>query len=233
MIPLIFCLLSFGALGTDCPKYICNRTSVGKDEMCTFWRYNDLHISPCSDNDLICVLPSGMEDNGICTNKNEVPSALPGDYCTNDEQCLYESKCLGNVCKGMKANDSCILDEHCDVELYCDGAKCKEPQENCTKEGECASNKMCYGGKCVALFSLDNNANSTIPGICKSYYVEDTKCVEGPTLVNKETLNCPNTSSCTYKVLDKEFNKSCICGQTENGSRFCPLEKGDFYVSKV
>ena len=117
--------------------------------------------------------------------------------------------------------------------MYCGGGKCKEPQNDCKEEGKCASDKICYEGECVDLFSFDNDKPSTIPGICKSYYVEGGKCVEGPILVNKETLNCPNSRDCTYKVLNKEFNKSCICGQDEDGNKFCPLEKGDFYLSKV
>lgn len=217
----------------SCPKYFCSKHSVGEGKVCASWADNGLYMHPCSGDNLVCVMPSGMEDDGVCTNNDKVPSSLPGDYCVNSNQCMYGSVCKGNVCKGKSENEHCTLDEHCDVEMYCKLGRCRSVGDSCKDNEKCASDKLCHNGVCVALFSLENGANATVPGVCKSYYASGGVCRPGPTLVDKETLACPKSRLCTYKTFNGSFSRPCSCSKTEEGSLYCPLEKGDFYIHRV
>lgn len=230
---LIFLLvLASFTFNMNCPRYVCNRLELKKGNICANRTDDGISLSTCIEKDTICALPIGMEDHGYCMDKKEIPSVLPGDYCINDKQCMYESKCVGNVCKGKDKEKKCKIDEECDVEKHCYEGKCQDVGDDCTFHGKCASNKICYATKCVKLFSLENSEKSPFPGLCKSYYTYNGSCAEGPKLLSQNNLVCAN--QCSYKINDKVIQSPCLCGRTENDSvQYCALGKGDFDLAKV
>ena len=67
-------------------------------------------------------------------NSTKYPSRLPGEYCDDSSQCLYNKNCTENICRGKSVGDFCQFDGECDIELYCYKSKCKEPTDNCKEE---------------------------------------------------------------------------------------------------
>lgn len=232
----ILILLAVAALSSaqsQCPEIVCNKT-VAKDGLCSRWVSKRLFMNMC-EKDQFCSLPLDLTKEGHCVKVSETPRLLPGEYCEYNKQCLHGNICEKSVCRGNEKGKPCMVDGNCDVELYCNSAKrCTAPTKDCSKTGKCKSNEICLEGVCVILGQLKNGSHSTVPGACRSYYVRDGKCAEGPRLHENDRFMCPHDEQCRYmrghKVL---FASKCICSGSLAVRAFCAPGLGDIDTRDV
>eukprot|EP00826_Nyctotherus_ovalis_P056362 TRINITY_DN758_c0_g2_i2.p1 TRINITY_DN758_c0_g2~~TRINITY_DN758_c0_g2_i2.p1 ORF type:complete len:259 (-),score=40.63 TRINITY_DN758_c0_g2_i2:456-1232(-) len=230
---ILLAVATLGSAQNRCPEIVCNET-VAKDGLCSRWVSKKLFMNMCK-KDQFCFLPLDVAKEGHCVKMNEMPRLLPGEYCDSNKQCLHGSICEKNVCKGNEKGKPCNIDENCDVELYCDSTKrCAAPTKDCSKTGKCKSNEVCLKGACVTIGQLKDGVDSTVPGACRSYYVRDKKCAEGPRLHENDRLMCPYDEQCRYNHRGKEvFSSKCICSGSLAVGAFCAPGLGDVDTSGV
>jgi len=219
---------------TECPDIICNESSMN-GSVCAKWDEKSLILNKCKEDE-ICVLPLNITEDGNCQKIDETATLLPGEYCTNPKQCLYENECANNVCKGKKPNEDCTHDGNCDVELHCNSKKkCANSADSCSETEKCKSNQICLYGKCVILGQLEDGKESVVTGACRSYYIHDGKCTEGPKLHGNDKFMCPYTEQCRYYWTHNNsmFLSRCICSGDAAINAFCSPGQGDIDTSDV
>eukprot|EP01022_Parablepharisma_sp_SALTPOND_P016478 TRINITY_DN241_c0_g1_i1.p1 TRINITY_DN241_c0_g1~~TRINITY_DN241_c0_g1_i1.p1 ORF type:complete len:468 (+),score=34.89 TRINITY_DN241_c0_g1_i1:878-2281(+) len=225
-------ILAFTAKMLQCPKYICKKEEVEENKVCAVQTIESVMMRLCKSGE-VCPTPAGLEEESLCTRKEDLKTALPGEYCDKDSQCIYGT-CKGSVCVSKGKGEACKHDEECNVGLYCSG-ECTpvvSKGDNCTASTKCDPNTFCYEGVCTLYAQFENGANATIPAVCKSYYIQDGKCHPGPVL-RYENNTCPTNNSCYYTAGDKEIYEPCVCGKVSSGEGFCSPGKGEASLKDV
>jgi hypothetical protein len=240
---LILCL-AFNSLAQDCSRYVKNEklpkdVCLLKVEMGTNTTFQ---LRECQEGK-VCDILDEEDTESKCGNWYTTPIKFPGEYCRNHTEC-FSGVCLNSTCVGKNESGDCENDTICNPGLYCDveAKKCKKVRkinEACNEKMKCASYLVCDKAKCIVHASLDIDQEADHPSACKSYYVSKGKCKKGPTLKRAEgdpefgPIACPKIRECTYTFDGKEEFEPCICGITENGTKFCPPGRGDIVLDDV
>eukprot|EP00826_Nyctotherus_ovalis_P028832 TRINITY_DN2272_c0_g1_i2.p1 TRINITY_DN2272_c0_g1~~TRINITY_DN2272_c0_g1_i2.p1 ORF type:complete len:235 (+),score=35.65 TRINITY_DN2272_c0_g1_i2:136-840(+) len=212
----------------ECKAFNCNTTRT--KDICGVWGFDRVDLSMCQTG-MLCALPYETSDKAICVNTTTYPHRLPGEYCDNPEQCLYNKKCEKNICRGKEEGQPCKLDGECDVELYCYKGGCTSPADSCKGGRKCRSNQVCSNEQCVCMGQLENGAEASVPAACKSYYIRGTRCSKGPRLVRSDRVGY-----CRYDVEgDVYYYDAPLCTFGSPSKIFCPPGRGnvDMYAVSV
>lgn len=224
MLTFIF-LFALVFVYNKCIKYECNTTP--KDHICAVWDDIGMNLTKCNDNH-ICDISYEKSNIGIC--KSKTSYALPGEYCEDKSQCLYDNNCTDHICEGRKINNSCQVHGQCNVELYCYNGACRMPTKHCDMNGiMCKSNEVCNGNECKILGQIQTGEKAVVPSACKTYYISNNECSVGPKLVGKTKNN-----TCLYRINETNtFEELPICNMDNTGNSFCPLGKGNINIDFV
>jgi len=223
----------------ECDKYVCGGLNTDECAKAEIYSENLMtyYLNPCNDTK-IC--PLNFHDQpDICSLDHVHPTKFPGEFCKIGLECL-SGNCLNNTCKGVEAGFKCTSDSVCDAGLYCNELnECEEAKyENlkCDYKTKCLSTFVCNKGVCTKILSLENGSEASAPLACKSYFIHQGVCFEGPKLQKEEQyedtegpIPCNNeTYLCSYVVDGKlKINQLCQCGMADTRDSFCSPGKGD------
>lgn len=228
----IIAILALHATAIECPAYKCDETL--KDKQCAIKLETEVKLKVCTGKNEICPLPANIDDESYCTNTTGT-NLLPGDYCTVATQCLSGNCAKSSVCVGKAEEAECKSDAECDVGLYCDGKKCVKTAlfgEACSDVIKCDPAAICHDSVCVARAQLAAGDNSAVPALCQTFYVNEGKCVKGPTFAGK-SKDCPAEGFCDYTFNGKTEQRACVCGKSEKTAGYCELGHGDVSLDDV
>lgn len=208
----------------QCRIYSCNESFT--DNVCGVWDNEKANLTMCQSGN-ICVIPYETGNKAYCRNSSTYSTRLPGEYCSNPSQCLYNNNCTENICRGRSIGKPCESDGECDTELYCYKGFCKKPEKDCTDDKKCRTDEVCNNNECVLIAQLENGRRASVPAACKSYYAEGGFCRTGPKLVGTD-----KNGLCTYNVDDKyKFYELPLCSL--NDRTFCPPGRGNVDMEYV
>jgi len=225
---ILFGLLLLGFTEAQkCKKYNCDKNYT--EGTCAVWDYDQVNLTMCNP-DLICVFPYQSNNKAVCMDSTKHPSRLPGEYCDDPFECLYNKNCIENICRGKSVGEFCQSDGECDIELYCYNEKCKEPTDDCKEEKtKCKSNQICSNEKCVYMGQLDNFEKASVPSACKSFYVHNEQCRIGPKLVPSD-----REGFCKYLADDgQKIYTIPLCTLNNPSVTFCPPGRGNVNMESV
>eukprot|EP00826_Nyctotherus_ovalis_P003074 TRINITY_DN10617_c0_g2_i2.p1 TRINITY_DN10617_c0_g2~~TRINITY_DN10617_c0_g2_i2.p1 ORF type:complete len:229 (+),score=52.04 TRINITY_DN10617_c0_g2_i2:696-1382(+) len=220
----LFVALAAGCLAMKCADYKCGNNNSNEGE-CITWTVTGMTIIPCKDG-LACLMDN--KGVGMCKKPGDIKGKYAGEYCESNPQCRTDN-CVNNVCVGKK-DGKCTTHADCDVEQFCDKEKCAKIEGACSVANNkpCKSNEVCNGDVCVRLASIDNGKPSQVPAACKSYYIKDKKCEQGPTLKREDK------GMCVYQVgKDPEYTDTKVCVRDSKGSSFCDPGRGKMNINDV
>ena len=230
---LLFLLVcAYADLG--CDTFKCDN-SLGA-ETCLKRGTNGSYLLKSCSKGKSCQINENLNE-GTCV--EYIPSKYPGEYCTNNTECLSGNCTSKKVCRGLNENLECDNDHKCDYGLYChrkDGkGKCTaviKHSKNCTLENRCDAGLVCNKGTCVVIGSIEEGKEANISSACKTFYSNGTHCIKGPILVGSST-NCSKDCSYIVNATGKSFNKSCVCGMSENPKKYCSPGIGNLSIEGV
>ena len=188
-------MLLFVVESEECLKYLCNITAIGIG-ICAIKNDTAVNLTRC-EYGYRCSPPSVNNFNSSCIESTAFESLYPGDHCETSNQCLYESKCIKNICTGKKVGENCASDNECDVELYCNKT-CRYTGDNCENGERCASNKVCNKGRCIYLGEISDGNPANKSEACARYYLVDGMCKSAPKLIANSNYTCPDDKLCKY-----------------------------------
>ncbi len=169
---------------------------------------------------------------------------MPGNKCLNNFDCTSRD-CFNGICKGVEKNGYCDEHRDCDVGLRCRKDKniCDlqivAGENGCLSDFDCSNSAGCMSGACVtytyiklSYFSLGKNKTTTSDVFCKSVFMMNGVCLNGPRVTNKDLpyhciINSTYTEKCIYNFAGSEFKFDCQCGVNSDGDAFCPLPSGE------
>ena len=215
----------------ECVKYECP-SKLDKPNMCANITATLTQLLPCSEDSTYCPISFNIEDEVFCKPKHKDAILYPGEYCIEKEECI-SGVCTGKVCVGAKENEGCRSDNNCNAGLACINEVCMKlvgVGEPCNATGRCDASTFCSNAICVRYGSIENGKPTTIPGLCKSFFLKDGVCVEGPKRVGD--AKCIN-DACNYTLGGGFYLESCVCGRTINADGFCSPGKGDVNLEDV
>ncbi|OMJ84626.1 hypothetical protein SteCoe_14217 [Stentor coeruleus] len=230
-------ILSSTALASTCPKYTCSSSSTTESECQAYSNSTGIQtytLTPC-EYGLTCPYTTGKNEN--CQNSALVNSRFPGDYCSQNFECM-SGTCKSNICQGIALGGNCTSSSLVESGLYCneDGKAVAllEAGNNCDHFYECDYGLTCDIGVCVKMFSLANGeltdeiwpqgmAPSCQTAFAVSFNESFWKCTNAPVSVNTSLTPCPASGKCTAH--DGVNTKACACGL--DGNSYCPLFEGD------
>jgi len=191
-------------------------------------------LRKCSSENKVCDLHNMTKGGALCSNYYTGSNYLPGEYCTNDAECL-SNKC-NKTCQGKKETESCTTHEDCDAGLYCAKgnsvcSKTKAVDEICDENKRCAWNLVCNSNnKCIHKGSKKDGDDAKSPEECESFYINGSKCAEGPKFAGKKLVS--NEYKCFYEGTEK-FDTPAKCGRDSEGTMQCNLGQGDVDMKPV
>jgi len=240
---LAFLLLPFYASADACPIYTCNQNLP--QDVCLSRREESGHIfidlNICKESK-VCDIYNILED-AKCKATYSYPLKYPGEYCHHNGECFsfrcdnYSKRCIGNP-----GGKECESDANCSNGLYCSDknlcTQTKQDGQMCSEFEKCAAHLVCSKGTCTPMLSLENGERTDLPFACKSYFVLDGVCKEGPKLRREENdpesgpIPC-NRGNCTYLLGESELVEPCQCGMTETEEQYCRPGIGDVDLADV
>jgi hypothetical protein len=108
----------------------------------------------------------------------------------------------------------------------------------CNETNLCQVGLLCVNNNCTKIGSIENGKAAVVPATCKSYYMEDNKCTDGPILneTEKKLEVCPSSGECHYSFkgdANKKITEPCVCGMTQNATGICRPGEGDTQLDDV
>ena len=226
-----------------CPVY--TRVIKEIEEECVVYKegiFNSLHATSVLiyDCNQTSTCSSSLGTNGICV-ENTQTLQLPGQNCTLALNCLSD-KCVNHKCEGATVDQLCKTNADCNPNLYCmnngKNLTCqpvKTAGESCSNTDPCASNLLCDENLCIAYFSKQVGANTTIYSdgyseTCSTGFAIPNEhgtytCELAPTSTTAGAKCNPGTM-CTDT--SGKYKKPCTCGFDGNG--YCSAFEGDSYL---
>ncbi|CAG9330863.1 unnamed protein product [Blepharisma stoltei] len=228
-----------------CPIYHCSPSSsynqciLYRQETANFYVQETFYLSNCSESQ---VCPVTRTANSTCQSA-EVQLAYPGDYCTENAQCLSGS-CKSKKCQGLSEGDACINLYDCGPGLFCnDDSVCQEQVSKngqCSDEYDCENNLICNLGICIPYFSLGTGAETD----AVDYNGLSFACGTGFAKINSTTplmgscaaapVSALGAYTCTpgsvCMDLSNIYSKPCTCGYSSEGLGYCPSFEGDKHL---
>lgn len=257
MIWIIAFSILFSSVLTQCPIYNCTDFNNTDEKKFTCKKMNDevFNLQACPKPSLFCDLHYDTEED-ICRESYSKPLKYPGEHCHTAAEC-YSKSCNNKteggptVCLGWWINNNCTSDIDCDNTLYCnkEARRClpwSKIDEECGISGKkCGPNGICgTNNRCILIGSLDNGNVTTAPRACKSQYMHEGLCQQGPKLKRTADdpqagpIECPKeTKKCIYTFTSmsgetSEIEEDCECGRTENPQGlYCNPGVGDIDFS--
>lgn len=216
-------------------KYVCGNLH---NDTCSEVNDDTITLKVCDNSKLCDFHPENKSNNCVQFVKNR----YPGEYCDYSKECI-NGACVKNHCF-INDTNSCEYNEHCNANYFCNSEK------KCSKvagDGDnCASSKcdvglVCLTNKngtktCVKIGSLSLGNDSSSPAACRTYYVVDGKCAEGPKLLgfnenNRLPTKCKE--NCTYTIGSNKYITSCVSEKSADATLLCNPGIGDIDASKV
>ena len=256
---LILFFITFALCNYVCPKYECINKDFDINQICMNRTHEKVIIGTCKDyqiqeskKKMFCYKEPTFIEHSYCTLHNFVPYLFPGEYCERVHQddpitnksreytgCNKGNCDKWNLCNAHEINDSCSSDADCNEELYCNSHNiCKETIKNGKKCSmnehdieKCESNSFCYEGFCRRYGEFKIGIGATVPAVCETFYIHEKKCAVGPKL--QGGYECPESRKCLYKIGEKTFTEPCICGENDEGRKYCQPGKGDINIKPV
>lgn len=236
VIGLIALIASYTSAIT-CPTYECAK-DMETPKGCALETLESVKLRVCGEDKEFCPIrnPPLLDEEITCVPKETVAMLYPGEYCEKSGECL-SNNCVGNKCKGDAEEEKCTKDATCNAGLYCNGTHCVKtalPGASCLEGVRCDPRSICYNGNCTLFASLANNDASSIPALCKSYYVRNGKCAPGPKLAKEFNKTCTG-ETCNYDIEgEKEpLEGPCVCGRSTQINGYCQPGKGDVSLEQV
>ncbi len=90
------------------------------------------------------------------------------------------------------------------------------------------NNCACNNKRCAFYYSIENGVKADNPVTCKSGYISEENCSQGPISLNKGQP-CSSDDECIFVNEEGEVieEKSCECGFNGSAFSYCPLSYGD------
>ena len=196
------------------------------------------------------------EDKGKCVQYVPLRYKNVGEKCEINEECISE-KCdeQQKTCTGKKENEDCESHSECPIGLACIEKKCqkqREINETCKEEYDCVNYAGCSYGKCIRYFSIEigqkvgkeSIVNGALSNLCVSGHAgfmgSDYFCgLYKMELSENQTLECPESGECLYKVyfgedsLDRDIKRDCNCSWSDS-KRYCPMTSdNETYIQDI
>jgi len=221
----------------ECPKYSCganfeNPNACSKQIM----EEHNVHmlLRECKENE-VCDIKENSDEEGVCAKHYSASKFLPGEFCTDNSECL-STVCKDGVCVGKGEGEQCEIADECNPGLMCHGKLCnsaaKENDECDAWHHVCQANLVCDNGHCVKIGSKKKGEKANAPGACETLYVHEGVCTTAPTLLTKSDVKCTEDTMCEYEIKDiGKFSEKCVCGMTKDGEKFCNPGRGDAAIS--
>jgi len=226
---ILFAFFSVLALADNtCISYECGDNFKNKDS-CMRFNLSDnsrkVYLRDC-DKDMICDPNKVNNSEATCVKNYTKPNRYPGEYCRNHIECLSHN-CTKEECIPSNKDGKCSHDWECNKGLYCLNNQCTEiHKENatCNASEQCDANLVCSLKKCTKIGSKAENDSATVPGACSSFYIENEKCKQAPSLKSSNDIECEYTNGRKEKPL---------CGLTTEGKKYCKAAPGDVNMQDV
>lgn len=222
-------------------RYLCSKEPL-KENTCVHVKdiqekYN--YIQPCeNENKPYCPYEQAKYGkDAICEEKINNEKKIAGDNCEKDTDCLSKL-CRLTKCLGSNKAENCIKNEDCNPGLFCSKQKICIPQkefdQHCENTFECLNNCACNNNKCAFYYSIENGIFSNNSETCKSGFIKDNKCEEGP-ISKYKGQPCSSDNDCIYVNSKNEdiMKKKCECGFNGGAFSYCPLSQGDSEFSEM
>ena len=241
---IALCIFAVYAADLKCTNYLCGGLDNGQCAKQTVTDDNvTINLNPCKDG-YFCDIHFN-EDPDVCSEKKLIAHLYPGEYCSDNLECLsglcnVTSNTTSNkYCIGKVLGDSCTQNIDCNPNLYCDTASntclaAKKLGETCNNN--CIAGLLCHGGQCIALGSIKKGESATMISACETFYIVDGLCSKGPALVKNGSESGPIlcTDGCTYLTAKGDsVVEDCQCGRTSTGLKLCSPGYGDISMSDV
>jgi len=214
----------------DLPKDVCS-TKVINPTNITYT------MKACEGDNKVCDVR--LKEKDQCADFYDQKLSYPGEYCRNNKEC-FKGNCPNetHVCTLNPGNTTCEDDLDCNPGLFCKSGNCVKQKmfnETCGKEDRCHPSFACNDSLCIKVGSGENGQKASSPLVCKSFYVEEGVCKEGPKLTNytDDGLKCPESNLCTYTIDKHDFTDKCRCGRNSAGVKYCQPGRGDINMQDV
>ena len=177
----------------------------------------------------------------LCYQQTTTPTTAylyPGQACTKSSECLGIGQCTDDVCQGRKVDEACETSDDCIVGNYCSNKKCAqliEVGQACTVDGSCVPYASCNKNVCTQYLSVENGSDAESANLCKSYTVENGKCVEGLKSQQSGRVGAKTENGvCKYsRSTGAGPAKNSVCGMGQQPSAYCPLGTADDAFTRV
>ena len=216
-------------------RYLCSK-EILNENTCVHVKdiqekYN--YIQPCKNEDKpYCPFEKAKYGkDALCEKKIEIEKKIAGDKCVKDIDCLSKL-CKQSRCIGSNKSENCEKNEDCNPGLFCSKQKIcinqKEFDQPCQNTYECLNNCACNNNKCAFYYSIENGVFSNNADTCKSGFIKDKKCENGP-ISKFKGQPCSSDDECNYVNFNDEIimKKKCQCGFNGGAFSYCPLSQGD------
>ena len=242
-ISITFVLFAFVAqtFSLTCPTFTCTKAFENKLTCATKTIVDNVFsviIKPCDDDKFACPFTERLDEDDICT---DVPVKMyPGEVCNTGNDCI-NGTCKDGKCKSGEVGNDCKTHMDCGEALYCLNKKCAnlvDANGACSDTVLCKVGLACANGNCTKIASIENEKPAFVPATCKSYYMENGACTDGPILneADKKSETCPRPEGCQYTFKgkpDKKVTEPCVCGMTPNSTGICRPGEGDTKLDDV
>jgi len=240
IIYLVLCWGVIKGMGMKCPSWNC--TDHGDKDVCmkiiSIENKTTYEVKPCPESS-ICNVYDYSGSTVYCVKDIKIKNLYPGEYCKHSDQCLRGDCDAGKkICLLKNTDKTCESDIDCDPGSYCDKGKCEslvaigdKCNDNVDQPKKCVIDAVCNNEKCTKIGSLDVKNPASNSAACKTFYIKEGKCENGPTLKeNEPNLACPKGGNCKYSGGE---TRPCQCGFSEGKNEFCSLGEGDILMNDV
>lgn len=237
---VIFLITHSFQFSRNCPKYTTN-TSLPFPACAAFSFVSNttlVTLNSCPASQVCDLTTSASESRSFhCQKYFQAAVYYPGEHCENGSEC-FSGVCRDCVCEGVGEDGGCGGDVDCGPGLFClldkeEKGSCKRAGkvgENCS-EKKCRANLVCDSNVCTRIGSRKRGEKATIPSACETFYIKNSKCTEGPKLINS---GAKNPAECKYKDTAGDVTRGVpVCGMNVRGDKYCALGEGDVELKKV
>ena len=190
------------------------------------------------------VVAKRCPDGQVCTAKDiQYPGTcvarglkIPGEACSEDNECLYGECIL--TCGGKDSGADCRVQEECKVGYYCYNYQCVKQKiegSTCQSEIECENNLGCWRNKCTPYLSFPlgyNIGDMAYKHFCKTNFAvfQSTGYVlcASSRMISQYFECSDEVSYCDYLAdigagQEYPYKLQCQCSYSDSTRRFCPL----------
>lgn len=240
-ITFVFFALIAQTFSLTCPTFACtqnftnNQTCASKTIVGNVF---SVLIKPCADSKLACPFTENLDEDDLCA--APVLKMYPGEFCNTAADCI-QGTCTGNICQSGAAGATCKTHLDCGAGLFCLSGNCTAligVGGACSDTTLCQVGLICAAGNCTKIASIENNQPAVVPATCKSYYMENGNCTDGPMLNDTERKMpaCTPDGVCHYTfkgTAGKIATEPCTCGLTNYTTGVCRPGEGDAKLDDV